>query len=378
MRIHRKYCIAAFVVAPIALAAVPLVTAARRVAIETRRTTPVWMRQLHLRVRYLLFAVLTAAAHAANATEIRVAHALSDDSHVGRALAKVADQLAKESAGRLVLKPLGKGIAGNDQKAMQDGIDGKLEIFISSTTTIVPIYKPLALLDMPFLFTTPEEAHAVLDGKVGQQLLAGTSSGGLVGLVFWELGFRNLTNNLHPVTRLADFDGIRLRTMPSPLAIDTFKRLGADAKPLPFPQLREALATGAFDGQENPLPTIVSARLHEVQKYLTITKHLYGAYGVMASKKWWDSLNRGDQELIRKAFWEARIFQRAESQRATDESLATIKAAGMKVAELDPGERWRISYRLEKVIAPVAENAGLPLWIETTTELSRLRFVVPK
>lgn len=373
MRVHRKPRVAASVVVPTALPAAPLFAAARQVAIETRRSAPEWIRQFHARARHVLFAALVAAAHGADAAEIRVAHALSDDSHVGRALVKVADQLAKESAGRLVLKPLGKSVAGSDQKAMQDVVDGNLEIFISSTTTIVPIHKPLAIWDMPFLFATREEAHTVLDGKVGQQLLAGASSGGLVGLAYWELGFRNLTNNRHPVTRLEHFDGIRLRTMPSELAIATFKRLGADAQPLPFPQLREALATGAFDGQENPLPTIVSAKLHEVQKYLTITKHLYGAYGVMASKKWWDSLSKADQELVRKAFWEARIFQRAESQRATDESLATIKAAGVKVAELDPGERWRISYRLEKVIAPIAANAGLPVWIDTTNELARLR-----
>lgn len=314
-----------------------------------------------------------AAVQAVGAAEIRVAHALSDDSHVGRALAKAAERIAKESGGRLVLKPIGSGAAGNDQKVMQDVIDGKLEVFISSTSTIVPVYKPLAILDTPFLFSNREEAHALLDGSIGQELLEGVSSGGLMGLSFWELGFRNLTNNRRPVTQLAHLKGMKLRTMPSELAISTFQRLGADAKPLPFPQLRPALESGDFDGQENPLPTIVSAKLHEVQKYLTITKHLYGIYGVMASKKWWDTLSTADQALVRDALAEARQFQRAESQRATDEALKVIQDAGVKVADLDVGERVLIERRLERVIVPIAEQVGLTFWIGMTTELSRIR-----
>jgi TRAP-type C4-dicarboxylate transport system substrate-binding protein len=108
-------------------------------------------------------------------------------------------------------------------------------MFISATTTIVPLYKPLAIWDTPFFFANREEAHAVLDSKVGQSLLEGVSGEGLVGLAYWELGFRNLTNNVRPVTRVEDFAGIRLRTMPSEVSINTFRRLGVDAKPLPFP-----------------------------------------------------------------------------------------------------------------------------------------------
>ncbi|WP_460508220.1 DctP family TRAP transporter solute-binding subunit [Hydrogenophaga soli] len=323
--------------------------------------------------RLFLCGFFVFAAQTGNAVEIRVAHALSDDSHVGRALAKAAEQVSKESAGRLVLKPVGKGALGNDQKAMQDVIDGKLEMFISSTSTVVPIYKPLAILDAPFLFANREEAHALLDGKVGQELLAGMQGHGMVGLSFWELGFRHLTNNARPVTRLADLQGLKLRTMPTELAISTFKRLGADAKPLPFPELRPAIEAGTFDGQENPLPTIVSAKLHEVQKYLTITKHLYGVYGVIASKKWWDTLSEADKTLVSKALADARVFQRAESQRATDEALKVMKDAGMKVAELEVGERSQIERRLERVIAPIVQQAGMTLWIRLADELSQIR-----
>ena len=161
-----------------------------------------------------------AFAQVSTPTEIRVAHALSDDSHLGRAIAAAGERIKRESGGRLVVKALGNSVAGNDTKAMQDAIAGKLEMFISATTTIVPLYKPLAIWDTPFLFATREEAHAVLDSKVGQSLLEGVSAEGLVGLAYWELGFRNLTNNVRPVTRVEDFAGIRLRTMPSEVSIN--------------------------------------------------------------------------------------------------------------------------------------------------------------
>ena len=179
----------------------------------TRSIVPDIARRVRRCARSLWLVALAGFVPTADAVEIRVAHALSDDSHVGRSLAKVAAQLAKDSGGRLVLKPLGNGAAGNDQKAMQDVIDGKLEIFISSTSTMVPVYKPLAIWDTPFLFANRAEAHEVLDSKAGQRLLEGASSGGLVGLAYWELGFRNVTNNLHPLTRLEHFEGLRLRTM---------------------------------------------------------------------------------------------------------------------------------------------------------------------
>jgi tripartite ATP-independent transporter DctP family solute receptor len=306
-------------------------------------------------------------------TEIRVAHALSDDSHVGRAIAVASERIKRDSGGRLVVKGLGNSAAGSDSKAMEDAVAGTLEIFISSTTTIVPAYKPLAVWDTPFLFANREEAHTVLDSKIGQSLLDGVSAGGLIGLAYWELGFRNVTNNVRPVTRVEDFANIRLRTMPSELSINTFRRLGVDAKPLPFPELRAALASNQFDGQENPYPTIVSARLHEVQKYLTVTNHLYGAYGVMASKKWWETLPAADRKLVRDAFAEARLFQREEAHKASDAALATIKGAGVKVSNLEAGERWRISRRLERVVGQIASNVGVDVWIDVTNTLNDVR-----
>jgi TRAP-type transport system periplasmic protein len=328
-------------------------------------------------VQSIVFGLLLASSSAFAQTEvpvtIRVGHVLSDDSHLGRAVAVAAERIKRDSRGRLVVQHMSGGAAGNDQKAMKDAIEGNLEIFISGTSTMVPVHKPLAIWDTPYLFANHTEAYAMLDGEVGRMLLAGVAEGGLVGLAFWENGFRNMTNNVRPITRAEDFAGIRLRTMPSEVSIATFKRLGVDAKPLPFTELRAALRDGTFDGQENPYPTIVSGRIHEVQKYMTITNHVYNPFGVMASKKWWQTLSSADQKIIRDAFWDTREFQREESRKAAIAAMAEIKKSGVQISELAPGERNRISNRLNDVIARIAVNVGLPLWIKANDQLAAVR-----
>ena len=117
----------------------------------------------------------------------------------------------------------------------------------------------------------------------------------------------------------------------------------------------------------------MSAHLYEVQKYLTVTNHLYSPYGVMASKKWWDTLSAADRKLVHDALWEARVFQREEARKASDAALTVIKSAGVKVSDLEAGERWRISKRLEYVVAQIAGNVGLTLWIEVTNTLNDVR-----
>ena len=320
-----------------------------------------------------LLASSAALAQDANPITIRVAHGLSDDSHLGRSADIAAEQIKRRSNGHLIVKVLGKAVVGSDTKAMEEALAGNVEIFIGSSNFVTPIYKPLAIWETPFLFANYAEADAMLDGKVGRNLLDGVSEAGLIGLAFWENGFRSMTNNVRPITRVEDFSGIRLRTMPSQVSINTFKRLDVDAKPLPFNELRAALEHNVFDGQENPLPTIVSARIHEVQKFLTITNHTYTPYGVMAAKKWWMTLSAADQKIIRDAFWDTRIYQRQESRKAAEAAMAVIKNSGVKVSELAVGERARIANRLERVIAQIAGTVGLPLWIELNNDLNENR-----
>ncbi len=216
-------------------------------------------------------------------------------------------------------------------------IGGAQEMMVGSTATLVGITKEMALWDTPFLFNNVKEADAVLDGPVGQKVMDKLEEKGLVGLVYWENGFRNLTNNKRPVAKLEDMDGIKLRVMQNEVFLNTFKTLGANAIPLPFSELFSALETKTVDGQENPFNTILSSKFYEVQKYLSVTNHVYSPWIVLASKKWWDGLSKDEQKVLLDAAVKARDFERKDTRDEGAKALADLKAKGMQINELTAG-----------------------------------------
>lgn len=188
------------------------------------------------------------------------------------------------------IRPIGNASLGSDTQMQQALIGGAQEMMVGSTATLVGISPAMAVWDTPFLFNSAKEADAVLDGPVGEKIKATLEPKGLVGLVYWENGFRNLTNNKRPINKLEDMDGVKLRVMQNNVFLDSFKALGANAVPLPFSELFTALETKAVDGQENPFNTVLSSKFYEVQKFLTVSNHVYSPWIVTVSKKWWDTL----------------------------------------------------------------------------------------
>jgi len=252
-------------------------------------------------------------------------------------------------------------------------IGGAQEMMVGSTATLVGIVKEMALWDTPFLINNAKEADALLDGPIGEKVKAKLEEKGLVGLVYWENGFRNLTNNKRAVARLEDLDGIKLRVMQNNVFLDSFKSLGANAVPLPFSELFSALETKAVDGQENPYNTILSSKFYEVQKYLTVTNHVYSPWIVLVSKKYWDGLSKDERAALQKAAVAAREFERKDTRDEAAKALADLKAKGMQINELSPAEAGRMRDRLTRVNASIAANVGMDLWNETQAELGRLR-----
>jgi tripartite ATP-independent transporter DctP family solute receptor len=203
-------------------------------------------------------------------------------------------------------------------------------------------------LDLPFLFGNGREADAIVDGPIGKQLRDKLTDKGLIGLGYWELGFRSLTNSRHPVAKLQDFKGLKIRVVQSPIYIDLFNTLGANAVPRPFPELYSALEQRAVDGQENPLKSIELSKFHEVQPHLSLTRHIYSPLSVLIGKKTWDKLSADEQKLIQDALTESQAYQRQFARAEDDKALAMLKTH-MKVAELPPAEvakaRPVLSYR---------------------------------
>jgi tripartite ATP-independent transporter DctP family solute receptor len=196
---------------------------------------------------------------------------------------------------------------------------------------------------------------------------------GLVGLAYWENGFRNLTNSKRPVQKMEDLDGIKLRVMQNNVYLESFKSLGANAVPLPFSELFSALETKTVDGQENPYNTILSSKFYEVQKFLTVSNHVYSPWIVLVSKKWWDGLSRDEQKILADAAKASRDFERKDTREEGAKALADLKAKGMQVNELPASEAARMREKLGKVNATIASDVGPDLWKETQDALGKLR-----
>lgn len=304
---------------------------------------------------------------------IRFGYGLNEQSNQGRAVKLFAEEVEKASGGKMKVRAIGAAALGPDVQMQQALIGGAQEMMVGSTATLVGITKEMALWDTPFLFNNAQEADAILDGPIGQKVMEKLQEKGLVGLVYWENGFRNLTNSKRPVAKLEDLDGIKLRVMQNQVFLDSFKTLGANAVPLPFPELFPALETKAVDGQENPYNTILSSKFYEVQKYLTVTNHVYSPWIVLVSKKWWDGLSKDEQKVLLDAAKKSRDFERKDTREEAAKALADLKTKGMQVNELPAAEANRMREKLAKVNAGIADNVGKDLWNETQAALAKLR-----
>jgi tripartite ATP-independent transporter DctP family solute receptor len=246
-------------------------------------------------------------------------------------------------------------------------------MMVGSTATLVGITKEMALWDTPFLFNNAKEADALLDGPIGDKVRAKLQEKGLVGLVYWENGFRNLTNSKRPIVKMEDMSGIKLRVMQNNVFLDSFKTLGTNAVPMAFSELFGALETGTVDGQENPFNTILSSKFYEVQKYLTVTNHVYSPWIVLVSKKWWDQLSPAEQKVLADAAVASRDFERKDTRAEAASAVDALKAKGMQVNELSPAEAARMRSSLTRVYASIGASVGMDLWNDTQAELAKLR-----
>jgi tripartite ATP-independent transporter DctP family solute receptor len=304
---------------------------------------------------------------------IRFGYGLNEVSNQGRAAKVFADEVEKASGGKMKIRAIGAAALGSDVQMQQALIGGAQEMMVGSTATLVGITKEMAIWDTPFLFNNTKEADAVLDGPVGQKVMDKLQEKGLVGLVYWENGFRNLTNNKRAVAKLEDMDGIKLRVMQNNVFIDSFKTLGANAVPLPFSELFTALETKTVDGQENPYNTILSSKFYEVQKYLTVTNHVYSPWILTVSKKYWDGLSNAEQKVLLDAAKKSRDFERQDTRAEANKALADLKGKGMQINELSPAEANRMREKLSAINASIAANVGDALWKDVQGAVAQAR-----
>jgi len=279
----------------------------------------------------------------------------------------------QKSAGKINIRAYPNNALGADLQMVTAARAGVQELVGASTAPLTGLVTSFALFDFPFLFANEKEADTILDGPVGRALLDQLEEKGLVGLCYFENGFRNTTNSKRPIARLEDFTGLKLRTMQSPVYLETFSALGANAIPMAFSELYAALDTKAIDAQENPYANIYQGGFYEVQKYLTATRHAYAPFPIMVSKKLWDDLTGDERTLFQQACTRAQQHQRAVNRKQGEQLLAQLQAAGMLYNELPPAEIDRMRAVLQPVIDKYTRRVGPALVGKVYDELARLR-----
>lgn len=267
----------------------------------------------------------------------------------GQGAQKFADLLSEKSAGKLKVRLFPGGTLGGDVQTVSALQGGTLDITVLNSGILAAQAADFAMLDFPFLFNSVEEAHAVIDGPVGEKLAAQLDSKGLIGLGYWDLGFRNLTNNKRAVTKMEDMQGLKIRVIQSPIYLETFSALGANPVPMAFPEVYTGLEQNTIDGQENPFTVIEGNKFFEVQKYLSVTGHIFNPQSLIISQKTWNRLNDDEKALIREAAGEAQKFQREVTAASMDKSRAALEGE-MAVNDISPEEKDRFRERVQPVI----------------------------
>ena len=286
---------------------------------------------------------------------------------------KFKEVVEAKSGGKIKVNLFPGGTLGSDQANVSALQGGTLEMVSMNSGILANLVKPFAIFDFPFMFNTPAEADAVVDGPFGKKMHAMLDEKGLIGLTYYELGFRTITNSKRPITKVEDLEGLKLRVIPNPINVDWVKALGANPTPLPFPEVYAALEQKAIDGQENPLTVINANKFYEVQKHVVLSNHQYNPQSVLISKKLWDTLSAAEKKIVEDAAKESAKYQRQQARSQVAVALDNMKKNGMQVTEFPTAEVNKLRDKLRPVTARYGVIVGQDTVKELQDQLASLR-----
>lgn len=307
---------------------------------------------------FTLAAAVSLASLAGQAMAARLGHGMPAEHPQAVALKKFAEDVAKATENRVEIQVFDSGILGGDDKMLQATQSGTLELYVGGVAPLSGRIKEVQIFDFPFMFANREEAAAVLNGPVGRKMLDRMSEIGLTGLAWSEFGFRNLTNGVHPVKSVDDISGLKLRVMQNPVALDTWKALGANAVTMSFSEVFSALETKALDGQENPLAHIYANRIYEVQKYITLTNHVYSPVAIVASKTWFEGLSEADRNAVMAAAADASAYQAKLIAENDGKITEKLKETGIEIDAMPEAELAKMREIVKPVVEKYTEAVG--------------------
>ena len=307
--------------------------------------------------------------HAQDVKRVRLGHSFTD-AHPRAAAMK---QFDKATGGKVAIDVYGSATLGSEDKMLIAVQSGVQELYMGALSPIAARKKELQIFDVPFIFASDAEAAHVLDGAVGRKMLDGLADMNLQGLVWAGGAFRNMSNSKRPLGSMADMKGLKVRVMQSPMALASFNAMGMNAVPMAFTEVYPALEIKALDGYEHPVVDMYANKMFEVQKYLTITNHVYTPVALLASKKWWSSLTPEQQQAVQKVAEETRTFQRAQELAQAASVVGELKAKGMAVTEMPPGELDKIRESVQPVVDKNAEAIGAEFVQSFYAEVKKFR-----
>ncbi len=292
------------------------------------------------RALFIAFALSAAVPLSAQAqvTKLTLGHGAAPDNPRHQAAVKFAQVVKAKSAGRIEVQVAPSAQLGDDAAMVTAVRTGALDMTANSQGAVSVAVPEYAAFGMPFMFSTPDQAFKLLDGPLGQELAKKTAEKGMVVLGYWDNGIRHMTNSKHPIAKVEDMKGLKMRTPPDAVLVDIMQALGAQAQQIKFAELYVALQQGVVDGQENPLVNFHASKLYEVQKHLALTSHMFQMTPFLMSKRSWDRLPEADRKVLQEAAAEATQLQRKLSADADAKLLDELKAKGVQVTTVNKAE----------------------------------------
>ncbi|MBB6450526.1 tripartite ATP-independent transporter DctP family solute receptor [Geomicrobium halophilum] len=312
-------------------------------------------KRTHILLMASIFLLLSACESLGEASDreddkkMRLANATPEGRSLSDALYLFGDIVEEETDGEIDVEVYTNSQVGGDREVFEGMQINTIQGATISTGPISQFAPRFDVLDLPFLFPDEESAYEVLDGPIGEDLLADLPDQNVIGLNYWENGYRTLSNDIREIETLEDVQGLDLRTLESQMHIRLWQQLGANPTPINYGELYLSMDQGTVDGQENPVGNVVNDNFYEVQQYITRTDHIYNASPLMLSKPFWDSLTTEEQEIISEAADKVRDYQRQLNREETEDSYQYLEEQGMTVTELSEEEQERFHEAVEPI-----------------------------
>ena len=301
----------------------------------------------------VLLAVFIAGAQAAEPVVIKFSHVVAPNTPKGKAAERFKQLAEERTKGQVKVEVYPNSQLYKDREEMEALQLGAVQMLAPSLSKFGPMgAREFEVFDLPYIFPNKETLHRTMDGDIGKKLFARLESKGILGLAYWDNGFKQMSAN-RPLRTVDDLKGLKLRIQSSKVLDAQMKALGANPQVMAFSEVYTGLQQGVVDGTENPVSNLFTQKMHEVQKHLTISDHGYLGYAVIVNRKFWDGLPANLRGTLEQAMREATEYERDIAQRENDEALVKVKAAGTTEVHVLPLE-GRIAWH--KVLLPVHEQ----------------------